>query len=166
MLAHVIVRRIGSDTEPLKDRFLVLQPQPRPTRSASSAGRWRPFCGAEVPRCRSGGYASDRSGSHPAAYQSARGGVRLKPFRGQEAGGDRRTEKGPRMPEPEAVPLRTGPVEGIYTLECQRAASDACLQALRTPDAFCPVPRSYLFVLNNSCSLVEQKSRHGRLVLR
>jgi hypothetical protein len=79
---RAIVRRVGSDAQPLKDRFLVLA----------------------------------TSGLDPTSHRSDRGGVRLEPSRGREAGGDRRTAapEGPRTPELESLLLRAGPVARHY----------------------------------------------------
>jgi hypothetical protein len=109
---RVIVRRIGSDTQPLKDRFLVLATSGLdPTRGPAAVGGGDPFCGAEVSGLRSGGYPPHRSWSHPATHRAFSGGVRLEPSRGREVSGDRRTAatKGSQAPELESLPLRTGP---------------------------------------------------------
>ena len=116
---RVIVRRVGSDAQPLKDRFLVLATSGLdPTRGpALYRRRWEVetlFAALEVARLRPGDDPSHRSRSDPAPDRAPRRGVRLEPSRGREASRDPRTaaSKSPRTPKPKPLSLRTRPAPG------------------------------------------------------
>jgi hypothetical protein len=145
---RVIVRRIGSGTQPLKDRFLrdrflvLATSGPDPTRGpALYRRRWEVETLFEALKSRGFDLEATRL---PAPGRIRRLIGLLVAFAWSHLVGEKRAE--PEGPPPRKAHGRRSRslfrygldrLQGILTtLERQRAALDACLQALRTPEAF------------------------------